>query len=93
MIVDLSLEHLCEQKKICDVIHELKMKLKSYMIVDLSLDDLCEDEQLLVDAAVAQVVVTEEAVEPVVTMILQLKKNIFKIMYFYCVFVLIYLDR
>ena len=69
------------------------MKLKSYMIVDLSLDDLCEDEQLLVDAAVAQVVVTEEAVEPVVTMILQLKKNIFKIMYFYCVFVLIYLDR
>ena len=47
------------------------------MIVDLPLDHLCEDEQLLVDAAVAQVVVTEEAVEPVVPMILHLKKSIF----------------
>ena len=45
------------------------------MIVDLPLDDLCEDEQLLVDAAVAQVVVTEEAVQPVVPMILHLEKN------------------
>ncbi len=39
------------------------------MIVGLSFDHFSEDEELLVDAAVAEVVVAEEAVESVVAVV------------------------
>ena len=48
----------------------LKEKIPAYMIVGLSFNHFGEDEELLVDAAVAEVVVTEEAVEAVVAVIL-----------------------
>ena len=39
------------------------------MIIGLSLNNFREDEQLLVDAAVAEVEVAEEAAEPVVAVV------------------------
>ena len=47
-----------------------QVKNMSHVIVGLPLDHFGEDEQLFVDAAVAKVVVAEEAVEPVVAVIL-----------------------